>query len=517
MSAQRSPSSRAAGPLPSLSNLKSIAGDASQAPTHVPERGGPWDSAALDPTFHPSLQTTLPMTIVYLKDPTLGWLPYLLVAESALLRRAGASSGLGVYALKRFRGPREAGANDGDHIGYYGGAVEASAPTQLEANERAQTLVRQASQYLVTMRVRGHAGWQVVDGEQLPVLPLLHRVNDPRGTPFAPRCTLSDFGLFRAARDIAPLDWTRPLSEQAASELSIDYGKSYWETHDKLGSAALPLDVGTSAVDSLLANLSLSVDTRRSQTRAEAAATPSLPNLALVEADGEGRVAYVDLEPRGDDLSLQALRARLLAVRPTIRALERMPLINRNRVLVEVEDRMALDLFQSWLMTTATGGASGEALRQLLRPLGSRILLLGAHFICPRVTEYEPRILPQQPHTDVGTRGEVIAIGLSLQGEPMDTLIDTHATLDTHGNVQGGSGFRRAHTSVFAFETAAVHAGPGIPHVEGPFPRFLTSRVFFLLAAANLDPAKVAKHRADNGLSGAANLVLELPLTTPPL
>jgi len=242
-----------------------------------------------------------------------------------------------------------------------------------------------------------------------------------------------------------------------------------------------------------------------------------VPNLAPVEGDGEGRVVYVDLEPQGDDLSLQALRARLLAVQPTTRALERMPLINRNRVLVEVEDRMALDLFQSWLMTAATNGAVGEALRRLLRPLGSRILLLGAHFICPRVTEYEPRILPQTPHTDVGTSGEVIAIGLNLQGEPMDTLIDSHATLDTGGHVQGGSGFRRAHTSVFAFETAAVHAGPGIPHVEGPYPRFLTSRIFFLLAAADLDPAKVAKHRADNGLSGAANLVLELPLTAPPL
>ena len=49
-----------------------------------------------------------------------------------------------------------------------------------------------------------------------------------------------------------------------------------------------------------------------------------------------------------------------------------------------------------------------SALRQLLEPLGSRILLLGAHFICPRVTEYEPRI----------------AVGLHHQGEPMNTLLD---------------------------------------------------------------------------------------------
>ena len=121
MSAQRPPVWACTGPLPTLSNLN-VSGDASQALTHVSERGGPWDSAALDPSFHPALQSTQPMTLIYLKDPTLGWLPYLLVAESALLRRAGASNGLGVYALKRFRGPREAGANNGDQLGYYGGA-----------------------------------------------------------------------------------------------------------------------------------------------------------------------------------------------------------------------------------------------------------------------------------------------------------------------------------------------------------------------------------------------------------
>ena len=158
----------------------------------------------------------------------------------------------------------------------------------------------------------------------------------------------------------------------------------------------------------------------------------------------------------------------------------------------------------------------GEGLGRLLQPLGSRILLLGAHFICPRITEYEPRILPQQPHTDVGTRGEVIAVGLHLDGVPMDTLLDPHATLDTSGEVHGGSGFRRAHTSVFAFETAAVHAGPGVPHVEGPYPRFLTSRIFFLLSSADLDPAEIAKHRADNGLVGGANLTFELPTAPPP-
>ena len=489
-------------------------------PTHAGERGGPWDSVTLSPAFHPALHTTLPMTIVYIRDTALGWLPHLLVAESALLSRAGAPRGLGVYALKRFRGPREADANNGDVIGYYGGAVIASAPSQREANQQAQTFVRQGRQYLLSMRIPGHVGWHVVDGEQQSVLPLLHRANDSHGTPFVARCTVSDFGLFKAARDIPPLDWTRPLSEQAASELSFEYGSEYWETHGMLGTADLPLDVGLSMVDAMFAKLGLSNigcrDSQRPRRSQPAAAAPPAPNLSPVEVDRGGRVVYVDLQPTGDDdPSPQSLRSRLSAIQPTARTLERLPLINRSRVLIEVGDTMALDLFQAWLLTTATNSDMGEALRRLLRPLGSRILLLGAHFICPRVTEYEPRILPQQPHTDVGTRGEVIAVGLHLQGEPMNTLLDPHATLDTGGEVQGGSGFRRAHTSVFAFETAAVHAGPGVPHVEGPYPRFLTSRIFFLLASADLDPDKIAKHRADNGLVGAANRTFELPAPPP--
>ena len=64
-----------------------------------------------------------------------GWAQHVLVAESALLRRAGAPPGLGVYALRRFKGPRElttprARRVEGDAIGSYGGAVVRHAPTQ---------------------------------------------------------------------------------------------------------------------------------------------------------------------------------------------------------------------------------------------------------------------------------------------------------------------------------------------------------------------------------------------------
>ena len=250
---------------------------------------------------------------------------------------------------------------------------------------------------------------------------------------------------------------------------------------------------------------------RRSQRLAGPSEPPQPPILERVETDREGRVVYVDLEPRGEDRMLQALRDHLSAAQPTPRMLERLPLINRNRALVEIEDRVALDLFQAWLLGSAFKGPMGEALGNLFSPLEKRILLLGAHFICPRVTALEPRILPQTPHTDVDTKGEVIAVGLHVLGDDMNTLLDPHATLRASGEVQNGSGFRRAHTPTFAFETAAVHAGPGISHIPGPYPRFLTSRVFFLLCAADLDPSKIAKHRADNGLAGGANLAFAIP------
>ena len=103
---------------------------------------------------------------------------------------------------------------------------------------------------------------------------------------------------------------------------------------------------------------------------------PQPPVLENVEMDREGRVVYVDLEPRGEDRMLQALRHHLSAAQPTPHVLERLPLINRNRVLVEIEDRVALDLFQAWLLGSALKGPMGEALGNLFGPLDRRILLL---------------------------------------------------------------------------------------------------------------------------------------------
>ena len=203
--------------------------------------------------------------------------------------------------------------------------------------------------------------------------------------------------------------------------------------------------------------------------------------------------------PAKGTLYLDGLRERLRAIQPRNTDLTRVRLINGSRALVEINDGAALNLFRSWIEAELeTNDPTGRALAAMLGALTPPLLLLGAHFICPRATVYEPYIAPQKPHTDTGAYGEVAGVGLHIDGAPMRTLIDPTASMDPQGHSQGGGGFREANTSAFAFETGAVHAGPGVPHVEGPYPRFLTNRVFFLLCSAGLPAARIARHRADN-------------------
>ena len=94
------------------------------------------------------------------------------------------------------------------------------------------------------------------------------------------------------------------------------------------------------------------------------------------------------------------------------------------------------------------------------------------------------------------------------------TLIDAMAHVDSSGAVANGSGFRRAMTPIFAYDTGAVHAGPGIAHVPPPYQHYFTSRVFVLLCADTLDPRRIAQHRHDNGLRGAVDLTLVMSSQT---
>ena len=212
---------------------------------------------------------------------------------------------------------------------------------------------------------------------------------------------------------------------------------------------------------------------------------------------------YVDLTGRTIDTELEALRERLRSSPPSPRLLERLTPINRGRILVEIEDVVTLRFFAKWLRSRV---AANDALRRLLQPLGPNLRLLGAQWIVPRATEYEPCIRPQDSHTDVDTKGEVISFAINVDGASMGTLIDPSARVDGGGSVVSGSGFGRADTSVFAYDTGAVHAGPGVAHVAPPYPRFFVQRVFFLVCSATLDPSRTMQHRRDNGLRGDADL-----------
>ena len=249
---------------------------------------------------------------------------------------------------------------------------------------------------------------------------------------------------------------------------------------------------------------------RRGDRSESATNQPGTPNLSTVEADAEGRVVYVDLREAVQNEHFAILWAGLVANQPTERSLSRLTPINRGRVLVEIEDGAIPAHFSVWLRAALVSKATGPALRRLFAPLGSRLRLLGGQWIVPRATEYEPAIAAQAPHTDVDVKGEVVSIAINIAGNEMGTLIDAKARIGDDGSVVDGCGFGRAATSVFAYDTGAVHGGPGVARVDGPYPRYFVERAFFLLSAYDLAPNRIAQHRRDNGLHGRADLVVDV-------
>ena len=62
--------------------------------------------------------------------------------------------------------------------------------------------------------------------------------------------------------------------------------------------------------------------------------------------------------------------------------------------------------------------------------VGGEVLLIGAQWIVPKVTEYARGFIQEQDfHTDVNVLGEVLGVALHVDGEPMGTLIDSRGTV----------------------------------------------------------------------------------------
>ena len=226
---------------------------------------------------------------------------------------------------------------------------------------------------------------------------------------------------------------------------------------------------------------------------------------------------FVNLEPCGDDAiestQLRDLRTSLLKAQPTNQQLARLPPINRNRLLWEIEDPSLLTFFSAWFQSVAASeGPRGEGLRTMLRPFGLHLRLLGAQLIIPKITEFEPTVRQQAFHTDVADKGEVLSVVLHARGLELGTLLHAKGRIGVDGSVvsDGGESIGRAATSAFIYDTGTPHAGPSL-HISSPtYPHYIKDRVFVLICADTLDPARVAQHRRDNGLRGSADLRIDL-------
>lgn len=197
---------------------------------------GRWHTALLDPATAAPLLSAVPVYVVY-KRTTHGWRPWLVLAQSVALTKVphhADDAGYGAWSLRQQNGPRARGEY-GAAIGPYSGLIVARGPTEYAARLAVQPLVAGGARHLLCIK-RG-SEWLVIDGavnEPESTTPQLGRSNDARNTGATPTCVTSVGGVVHARRRIPPLDLSRPLTEQADSELTWDYLTGYWGVHDPL-------------------------------------------------------------------------------------------------------------------------------------------------------------------------------------------------------------------------------------------------------------------------------------------
>lgn len=169
------------------------------------------------------------------------WEPWVLVAQSAALRRRGVR-GYGLYALRTFDGPRETDVGEvkGARIGRYGGVVRAEFANVESDEARAfiEDLARRGHDHLLAMRVNQGRGWAIVDGADGP-LPRLHRMNDSRGTGTKANVRFAENGVAFATRNIPAMHWNNAtLDSIAHAELLVSYeagAPGFWRIFRTLG------------------------------------------------------------------------------------------------------------------------------------------------------------------------------------------------------------------------------------------------------------------------------------------
>ena len=194
----------------------------SEMATQAALRDAAWDVAELQWAHGES-----PISCVFRRVRN-GWEPWIIVAESAIMRRAGVR-GLGLYAARTFRKDDYVGRYDGHVVGVF-----ASREAAL-ASPACRRLVMQGHDKLITRRPTRGSGVELVDGVSGGP-PFLHRMNDPRGTSVYANVELTPGGWVQVVqRSVSPFDLNKGVDANIRAELRLSYGEEYWAVISRLG------------------------------------------------------------------------------------------------------------------------------------------------------------------------------------------------------------------------------------------------------------------------------------------
>lgn len=184
------------------------------------------------------------------------WVPFLMVAPSAVLQSNG-HSGSGLFSLISYAADSET------RIGRYTGSVVArfADPESRSAKEAMARYAQEDRQHLLLMRVNDGEDMALVDGVG-GSLPKISMVNDARGlhspdNPHTPMRNNTRFGkdgrgfLYKMpGRAIPAADLAATsLTELWRSELLVSYSSFFWNMQKRLGQKDLPIDLTRTEAD----------------------------------------------------------------------------------------------------------------------------------------------------------------------------------------------------------------------------------------------------------------------------
>lgn len=190
-------------------------------------RHATWDVVDLHWKHGPS-----PVQCVFRQSGAAGWQPWVIVARSAIMARAG-REGLGLYAARTL--DRDA------YVGKYDGRVVKNFPSREAAMEsvEAKRLLARGHDKMITRKSARGSGVELVDGEDAGA-PFLHRINDFRGSGRRENARLTEGGWIQITKSHIPrFDLNRGVDANLSSELCFDYDNEYW----RLGSKDYPVDL----------------------------------------------------------------------------------------------------------------------------------------------------------------------------------------------------------------------------------------------------------------------------------